>query len=255
MTRNRLARHRRLLAELDQHATLRVSELAGRLRVSAETVRRDLDELTEQGLVARTYGGAIRRRALEPDLEIRHTINVAERQAIARLACPILAGASHVLVGSGATTAHVARRMAAELDHLTVMTHAVAVAAALAGNTTLTVVLAGGVYLGSEGAVHGAATVASLEGVRADWAVLGASGLDDQGPSDALLEAGEVYAAMVRRARRTMVVADGSKFDKSFPAAWARWGDVDVLVTDREPPAPIREALSAARVTCVTPSP
>lgn len=236
MAKDRDQRRRQILAELEQHPSLRVSQLAARLGVSAETVRRDLDALTVDGQIDRTYGGAMRRRSLEPSVSERHNMRAAERERIARRGCPLLAGAGLVMIGSGATTVHLARRIALEMNGLTVIAHSFGVATVLALNPTITVLMAPGIYHAGEGAVHGAETVAFLDGHQADWAIIGASGLDEGGPSDALLDAGQVYRRMVARSARTMLVADGSKFGKRFPACWAGWQDIACLVTDEAPP-------------------
>jgi len=251
MARTKTARQRRILAELDQHAALRIGELATRLGVSGETVRRDLDDLDRQGLIGRTYGGAVRHRPSEPSLNERHGLLVAEREAIARSAVPLMAGAGHVLIGSGATTAHVARRMGVELNGLTVVTHSFAVATVLSFNPTIPVMMTPGFYHAGEGAMTGAATTAFLDRFRADWAVLGASGLTEDGPSDALIEPAEVFAAMLSRAERRMIVADASKFARVFPARWADWSEIDCLVTDRAPEGGLAAALERAGVAVI----
>lgn len=248
MTDKKSARQRQILAALDQTPTLRVKELADHLGVSTETVRRDLDELTERGLIDRTYGGATVRRSLEPSVGERHQLFVPEREAIARKARPMLAGAAHILIGSGATTVHVARRIAVEMNNVTVITHAFGVATVLSLNPTISVLMAPGLYHAGEGAMHGAATMRFLETVRADWAVLGASGLDETGPSDALIEMGEVYAAMAARAERALLVADHSKFDQTFPSCWAKWPDLAHLICDEAPPPRLAAAIQRAGV-------
>ncbi|SDE48979.1 DeoR/GlpR family DNA-binding transcription regulator [Rhodospira trueperi] len=239
------ARQRRILEILGTQPTLRVSDLAAQLGVSTETVRRDLDDLTGRGLISRTYGGAVRRLSLEPGLNERHALLVPQRQSIARLAVPFLAGAKHIMIGSGATTVHVSKRLAFEMNNLTVVAHSFGVATVLALNPTITVLMAPGVYHAQEGAVHGAQTARFLEGFRADWAILGASGLKEDGASDALIEAAEVYATMMRRAAQVMVVADSSKFDEPFPARYANWDDIDVLVTETPPKGALAKAIAA----------
>ncbi|MEL7173592.1 MAG: DeoR/GlpR family DNA-binding transcription regulator [Pseudomonadota bacterium] len=228
-------------------------ELAQRLLVSAETIRRDLDDLTGDGLIDRTYGGAVRRLAAEPSVGKRHTLLVPEREAIARTACLQLRGARYLMLGSGATTVHVARRIATEMRELTVITHSFGVATVLSLNPTIEVIMTPGRYHPGEGALHGAETLQFLNGLRADWAILGASGLSEQGPSDALLDAGTVYAAMLRRSTRGMIVADSSKFDLEFPAAWAHWEGIEMLVTDTPPQASLGAALADAGVTVLSP--
>lgn len=252
MSRNKTARQRRILVELEGRPSLRVVELAERLAVSAETIRRDLDDLTGQGLLERTYGGAVRRLSAEPAVDERHAQRVPEREAIARAAVPALAGARHLMIGSGATTLHVARRIAVEMRDITVVTHAFGVATVLSLNPTIEVIVTPGRYHAGEGAMHGAETLHFLESIRVDWAILGASGLSEEGPSDALLEGGAVFAAMLRRAARGMVVADASKFGRAFPAAWAPWEALDSLVTDRAPPGRLACALDDAGTAVVT---
>ncbi|MEL6208920.1 MAG: DeoR/GlpR family DNA-binding transcription regulator, partial [Pseudomonadota bacterium] len=212
------------------------------------TIRRDLDALTRDQLIDRTYGGAIRRVTAEPVLTERQRQQVPERQAIARAALPALAGARFVMLGSGATTVHVAKRIALEMRDLTVITHSFAAATALALNPTIETLIVPGRYHASEGAQHGAEAIAFLGSLRADWAILGASGLSEEGPSDVLLDAGAVYAAMVRRSERTMVVADASKFGLVSPSAWARWDTVDVLVSDSPPEGDLGRAITRAGV-------
>ncbi len=241
-------RRRRILTELGQSPSLRVGELAALLGVSTETIRRDLETLRGDGALSRTYGGAVRAPAVEPGVHERHALFSAERQRIARAAAPLLAGARLVLMGSGATTTHVARRIAVEMKHVTVVTHGFGVATVLSINPTIEVIMAPGRYNPGEGALHGAQTLRFLEDLHADWAILGASGLTAEGPSDALIEMAAVYGAMARRARRRMVVADHSKHGAQFPARYAPWAGIDALVTDRPPSGPLARALDAASV-------
>ncbi|MBK1635394.1 DeoR/GlpR family DNA-binding transcription regulator [Rhodovulum adriaticum] len=248
MTGKKAARQKQILAELTTTPTMRVSALSEALSVTTETIRRDLDELARQGLISRTYGGAMLRQQAEPTLTQRHNELVTEREAIARIAVPMLKDARVIMIGSGATTVHVARRLVYELNNITVITHSFGVATALAFNPTISVMMAPGLYHSGEGAMHGAQTVRFLSDFTADWAVLGASGLSPDGPSDALIEAADVYSAMLRQATRRMVVADHTKFDRMSTARYARWSNIDVLASDRTPTGPMAAALKRAEV-------
>jgi len=237
-------RQRRLTVLLEENATMRVGELADALAVTAETVRRDLDELARGGLVSRTYGGAVAvRAAREPRLSERHALLIDERQAIARTAVSRLAGSDVMMIGSGATTTQLARRIAVELTDITVITHSFGVATVLSLNPTITVLMVPGRYHADEGATLGSQALRFLEGYFADWAIVGASGLTEDGAGEALIEAGEVYAGMMRRAGKTMIVADHSKYGMRFPARFARWEQIDCLVTDTAPEASLRTAI------------
>lgn len=244
----RSQRQAALLAILAEAPATQVKALAARLGVTTETIRRDLGELGARGMVSRTYGGALLRTSAEPGLAQRAREHVAEREAIARRALPILAEGRSFMIGSGATTTLLARRLALELRNVTVIVHSFAVAAALSGNPTLRILVAPGSYHGEEGAMHGAQALRFLQDYTVDWAILGASGLAPQGPSDALIEAGEVYAAMLRQAGRAMVLADRSKFDRIATARYAQWTEIDHLVSDAAPEGALARALSRGGV-------
>jgi len=247
-------RQKRIIEQLGYQPSLRINDLAEILNVSGETVRRDLDDLTKQGLIDRTYGGAVVRNTMqEPGLNERQALMITERQKIAKAAIPMLAGAKHFMIGSGSTTVHVAKRMAFEMNNITVFTHSFAVATALSTNPTIKVLMAPGHYFATEGAVHGSQTIRYLQNFRADWTILGASGLDLEGGCDAVIEAGEVYSMMLNRSTRSMVVADHTKFNTTFAANYARWNEIDVLVSDQMPKGDLRQEIQSNQTVVVVP--
>lgn len=236
-------RQRRILEELAGNPMLRVVALADKMGVTTETIRRDLGDLTDQGLIDRTYGGAILRRADEPVLSERHAAFVDERRAIATVAADLVRDGQTIMIGSGATTTEFAKRLAFARNKLIVIAHSFGVATALSFNPTHRTIMAPGDYHSGEGALHGGQTVAFLSRLSADWAVIGASALASAGPSEVLMEAGEVYSTMLGQSTRHMVVADHSKFDRMSTIRYAAWSDIDVLVTDQAPQGPLRRAL------------
>lgn len=249
MPNKKQMRQRRLLTLLETRPNARVNELAESLAVTSETVRRDLDELSGKGMVDRTYGGALLKSSQEPVVNIRHSLMIEEREAIARESVKCFKDAKTLMIGSGATTTHVARRIAIQMNDITVITHSFGVATVLSLNPTITVMMAPGVYHATEGAMHGSQTIRYLDDFRVDWAITGASGLDGNGASDALIDASDVYACMGAQAARTMIVADHSKFSKVFPARFAKWGDVDTLVTDEHPKGKLSTVLKQQNTT------
>jgi DeoR/GlpR family transcriptional regulator of sugar metabolism len=251
MKKPKSSRHSEILAEITQSPSLRVAQLAERLGVSTETIRRDLDELTKKQLIERTYGGAVRTPSSEPSVGQRHELFVPERERIARAASARVKPGSMVMIGSGATTTHVARRIAIEHTNLTILTHSFGVATVLAINPTITVLMAPGAYLASEGETVGALTTRFFGEFSADLAILGASGVTSEGPSDALVESAEVYRTLVARAAMTMVAVDHSKFDNVFPARFASWREIGAFVCDRAPGGALSEALARHQVETV----
>lgn len=240
------ARQQRITAALRGAPNVRIAALAADLGVSTETIRRDLDELESRGLIERTYGGAVRPFGPEAAMAERAGLMVAEREAMAAAVARRIGDDSVVMIGGGATTLHVARRLAAERSGLTVVTNAVPVASALAHNPSFRILLCPGRFDGRENAVFGAEAVTYLAGFCANHAVLGASGLTVDGVTEAIDGAGPVYRAMMGRATTTTIVADHAKFERPALRVWARWPEVGAVVTDAAPPAPLARALSAA---------
>lgn len=251
MRMNKADRQARIVAELRAAPALRVNDLAGRLDVSTETVRRDLAELDERGLISRTYGGAMRPLSLEPAVAEREMLMVAEREAIAATAVKLIEAGDILMLGGGATTLHFARRVAAECNHLTIITHAFSIAAALASNPLLNVQMLPGKYDGREGLIHGPDTIEALQRFRASKAFLGASGLTGEGMSDAGMGPGLVYGAMVRRASQVIVLADHTKFDRPSLTVYGAWSPAVTLVSDRRPEGELAAALAAAHASFV----
>ena len=126
---SRSERFERIVAELRASATVRISALADAFGVSTETVRRDIDELSRRGLVDRTYGGAAARAmAREPAVNERHRLLVEERSRIGATAAALVEPGDVLMIDSGSTTTHFARRLAATGSGLTVLTNCIAVA-------------------------------------------------------------------------------------------------------------------------------
>ncbi|XBS68449.1 DeoR/GlpR family DNA-binding transcription regulator [Acerihabitans sp. KWT182] len=248
MSKTKQLRQDKILAEINDSPSLRIAELAKRHNVSTETIRRDLDALTQSGHLSRTYGGAVRAESSEPSISERHRLFVAERERIARETVKHIINAHILMIGSGATTLHVARRIATAMKNITVITHSFGVATVLSINPTIRVIIAPGEYEASEGSVAGALTMGFLNQYFVDFAILGASGLSAEGPSDASVDCGMVYGAMAQRAGKTIVVADHSKFGMTFPWRYASWNQVHLLITDRQPEGQMLESLRKNQV-------
>jgi DeoR/GlpR family transcriptional regulator of sugar metabolism len=240
------ARQQRILAELEASATVRISHLADAFGVSTETVRRDIDELTRQGLVDRTYGGAaLRHIGLQPDVGARERIAVAERGRIGRTAAELVRAGDVLMIDSGSTTAQLARALAAARRDVTVITNGLGVASALADGPAR-VILCPGDMSGRERGVYGPETVAFLARFHADAAFIGASGLTDEGPTEVESRASWIKRTMLDRARRRVLLVDATKFDEAHLEVVCPLARLTDLVTDRSPAGRLAQALGAA---------
>jgi DeoR family fructose operon transcriptional repressor len=213
-----------------------VSEVAATFGVTTETVRRDLAHLERAGLLRRVHGGAVATTALalaEVALDARDVAQAAQKDRIAKAAVELVPGNGGSLVlDAGTTTARLAGVLPTDRE-LLVITHAVPVAARLAGLPGISLQLIGGAVRGSTQAAVGPDTVAALADLRADVVFVGTNALlPGFGLSTPNVEEAAVKRALVRAGRQVVVLADSSKLDRENLVRFAELSAVDVLITD-----------------------
>ena len=240
---------------IGQQGRLSVAQLADTFDVTTETVRRDLSSLERIGLVRRVHGGAVPASSLsviESGLGERDQANTSAKDAIAAAAVLQLPPAgSTVVIDAGSTTARLAGVLPREL-RLTVVTHAVPVAARLAGLPQIELHLLPGRVRPTTHAAVGTDTVAALQDLRADVAFLATNGLSvDFGLTTPDRDEAATKRAIARCARRTVVLADSSKIGVETSQRFAALEDVDVLVTDSGIDPSARRALEKAGLEVV----
>ncbi|MHC2998875.1 DeoR/GlpR family DNA-binding transcription regulator [Microbacterium sp. HJ5] len=233
-----------------------VVDLAGRFDVTTETVRRDLGLLESAGVLRRVHGGAVpvdRGSTAESPLTERLQHHSAAKSAIAQRAIEAISDGfrGSVYFDAGTTTAAVASRLGARLTAgpVEVVTHALTLAHSLAAIPDAALTLVGGRVRGITGAAVGADTVRAIEGMRPDIAFLGTNGVSAGfGLSTPDPDEAAVKRAIVRAARRVVVVADADKLGRELLIGFASLADVDVLVTDADPGPELSAALAEADV-------
>lgn len=244
------ARQRLIVAELGLSPAVRTSDLARRLGVSAETVRRDIEELTQRGLVSRTYGGAAGRQlGLQPVFQDRNTLAVEEREAIARAAVGLVKPGDVIMIDSGSTTARFAHVLAETAQRITVITNCFAVANALVSQSSVRVLFCPGDFSAHERGVYGSETCAFLQRFNADTAFIGASGLTLEGPNDVETQACWVKRTMIERAARKVLLLDGSKFNRRHLELVCPLAELSDIVTDRAPDPALADRIEANNVS------
>ncbi|MFF3291015.1 DeoR/GlpR family DNA-binding transcription regulator [Streptomyces sp. NPDC003023] len=211
-----------------------VLSLAEEFQVTAETVRRDLKALDRAGLVRRVHGGAIPVGQLdfEPDLAERDAVAADEKERIARAALAELPGDGSVILDAGTTSARLAAAFPVD-SPLTVVTHALPVAARLADHPGIALHLVGGRVRHRTRAAVDAWALRAYGEIKADVVFLATNGFDVEGglTTPDLAEAA-VKRAAVAAARRVVLLADSAKFGQQHFARFGDLTDVDLLITD-----------------------
>jgi DeoR/GlpR family transcriptional regulator of sugar metabolism len=228
------ARLDRILAAVRETGQAAVSELSHSCGVSAVTIRRDLRELAEQGLLRRAHGGALLPAAAipEPPVIQRMAAGHLWKEAIGRATAALVANGESVFIGSGSTTAYVARHLTDHQD-VTVVTNALNVAAELAPARGVTVVVTGGMLRPSELSLIGHITEQALREVRVDKVVIGMRAISlDAGLTNDYLPEVVTDRTILGMAPTLILVADHTKFGQVASAYVAPLEQVTTLVTD-----------------------
>ena len=240
-------RHALILSEVRRSASIRISKLARRIGVAGETIRRDLIELGDAGLINRTYSGAtISLVTSEPVISERGLTLIEERARVGRGAASLVEKGQIVMIDGGSTTYEVARNLSQLKRDLTIITNSTGVASVAGANPTFRVLLCPGTYDSREGSVMGEDTVEFVRRYNADVAIIGASGLSADGPSDMISGAAAVKRAMISRSLSTVLVVTHDKFGRSSLERICGLDDIADIVTDSEPKADLRTAAEQA---------
>ncbi|MGW0778726.1 DeoR/GlpR family DNA-binding transcription regulator [Streptomyces sp. NPDC002835] len=211
-----------------------VLSLAEEFQVTAETVRRDLKALDRAGLVRRVHGGAIPVGHLdfEPDLAERDAVAADEKERIARAALAELPVDGSVILDAGTTAARLAAGLPVD-SALTVVTHALPVAARLADHPGIALHLVGGRVRHRTRAAVDAWALRAYAEIKADVVFLATNGFSlDGGLTTPDLAEAAVKRAVVGAARRVVLLADSAKFGQQHFARFGELADVDLLITD-----------------------
>ncbi|MBT2393058.1 DeoR/GlpR transcriptional regulator [Streptomyces sp. ISL-1] len=211
-----------------------VLSLAEEFQVTAETIRRDLKALDRAGLVRRVHGGAIPagRLDFEPDLAERESTAADEKDRIAHTALAELPADGSVILDAGSTVGRLAASFPLECS-LTVVTHALSVAARLADHPGIDLHLVGGRVRHRTRAAVDAWALRAYGEINADVAFLGTNGFSvDGGLTTPDLAEGSVKRTIVSAARRVVLLADSAKHGQSHFARFGDLADVDLLITD-----------------------
>lgn len=249
-------RHKQILDIAKLQGKVLVEELANRFEITPQTIRKDLNDLCEKKLLNRIHGGAVFPSGTENmQYEQRRQIASVEKDAIGRAAAKLIPDNASLFVNIGTTTESVSQGL---LDHgrLMIITNNINVANRLRVYPQFEVVIAGGVVRATDGGIVGEAAVDFIRQFKVDYAVIGASAIDDDG---ALLDYDfrevKVAQAIIANARHVILVADSTKFERTAPVRIAHISQVHTFVTDRCFPPSIRRICRENNVDLIETSP
>ncbi|MCI9888205.1 DeoR/GlpR transcriptional regulator [Micrococcales bacterium 31B] len=243
-----------IAALINESGRVSVAKIAESFSVTPETVRRDLDVLEHAGIVRRVHGGALPAGALshlEAGVAEREGLHADGKERIARAALAYLPAPGGSLAIDGGTTT-------GRLTHLihhetyTVVTNSIPALGRLASSHTLTLHVVGGRVRPETSAIVGGQAITEIEALRFDVAFMGTNGISaSHGLSTPDLDEAAIKRALMASATTRIALADSSKFGSEFLHRFGRLADLDVIITDAEPPGDIRAELQQLDIEVV----
>lgn len=230
-------RHNTILALLrDKGGVLESGQLTELLHVSVQTIRKDLNELSEQGLVKRVYGGVtlpVQNKNLS--FGNRQVINLTEKQTSAQLIADFLPEGVSIFLGIGTTPEQIARKL---IHHpgLTVITNNLNAAVALCQNPNITTYCVSGRVRNADQDVVGEDATAYFRRFHVNYGICGVGGISDQGALlDFTPEEAHLTQTILENSESRLLVADHHKFMRSAPVKSGHLRSIDRFFTDYLP--------------------
>lgn len=246
-------RRRDICDLLEKSGYVETSQLAARLGVNISTIRRDLGNLAEAGLIQRTHGGAmpvLDGSAVDVPYEVKKRHHLAEKRAIARHAADLVKDGDSLVLDSGSTTFAFAQVIRGRRG-LTVATNDLRVAHYLAEGGGVRLMVTGGQLIDTVFTLVGPSALANLENLHVDWAFLGADAVDPQaGVMNVNTIEVPIKQAMLAAAARRVLLADSSKFRRRALATVVSIDAFDYVITDAGLPTELRHSYDD-RLVCV----
>lgn len=246
----RQPRHERIIQLVKQNGYMSIDALAKELDVTPQTIRRDINMLAEEDILRRYHGGAgLGSNSVQnEDYAKRKVWNQQEKDRIASLVAEHIPNNSSLFMNIGTTVESVARSLQNHTG-LKIITNNLNVASIFSGNEEFEVTIAGGTVRQRDGGIIGEATIDFIRQFKVDYAVMGISGIDDDGTLlDFDYREVRVAQAMIEHARKIFLVADHSKIGRNAVVKLGHISQVTAMFTDLQPPETLMQQIEAAGV-------
>ncbi len=226
-------RKKQILALLKSHGQVIAKEVSGAMGVSEDTIRRDLRELAQEGLLQRVHGGALPASPAMADFAGRERISHEGKIAIGRAAAAMIHPGQVAILDGGTTAREIARHLPVEMK-ATIVTHSPTIALELLHHPEIEVILIGGRMFKHSVVAVGAAAVAAVAPIHADLFFMGVTGIHPKtGLTTGDFEEAAMKRALSHAAAETWVLASSEKLNAASPYSVVPLAEVAGIVTDK----------------------
>jgi len=240
-------RRAEIVALVQRQGFVTIEALAQEFEVTPQTIRRDINELAEEGILQRYHGGAALPSSVQNiAYSSRQVLHLEAKQRIARAVATQVPDNASLIINIGTTNEEIAKALMRHRG-LSVITNNLNVANLMAENEDFQVIVAGGIVRARDRGIVGEATIDSISQFRVDIAVIGISAID---PDGTLLDFDyrevRVAQTIIGHARQVYLAADASKFGRPAMARMGDMSQIDIFFTDQPPPPELLPVLESA---------
>ncbi|MCG8484146.1 MAG: DeoR/GlpR family DNA-binding transcription regulator [Clostridia bacterium] len=231
-----IERAEKILDYINEHKKVHVIELSEIFNVSKVTIRRDLEDLAQKGLIVKTHGGAVsieNRFSYEIPTEAKENLNVSAKRIIGKKAATLINDNDIILLDAGTTTLEVAKNITQ--SNITVITHDIKIANELAHKKNINLIVTGGSLLNTDTyTLVGNRCEKFIRSLKVNKTFLGCDALDiESGLSNRSIEEIEIKKAMMDSAQQSILVTDSEKFGKRVFCHLCQISDIKTIVTEK----------------------
>lgn len=226
-----------ILERIQEEKKVIVSELSQEFNVSEETIRRDLEKLSDEGFVTKIYGGAIfnEKNSIDLPFNVRWKTNPLGKQVIGELVSKQIEDGDHIILDASTTAVFIAKHIK-EKKYLTIITNSIENLLELSDVSGWNIISTGGHLNSSLMSLLGKNAMNSVESYNCDKVFLSCKGFDlENGATDGNDETAGIKQKMIASANKVYLAVDSTKFDKVAFSRICKLSDIDVIVTDKKP--------------------
>lgn len=225
-------RHRYIIDRINRDNRIYVTELSEELKVSDDTLRRDLVELENSGLLTKVHGGAVAKSGISIRFSDRLNTSTSVKQAMAAKLVPLFEEGDVILIDGGTTNLEVARQLPKD-KCFTVYTNCLPIAIELSGNPKVDLTLLGGKVFPPSQVTVGVPVFQMIQSVYPDWVIVGVSDLHPQkGLTTSDREEAIIKRCMLKQGGKRVVLATGEKLNTARNYHVASLAEMDYIVTE-----------------------
>lgn len=248
-----LERRQKIIQIISINRSIRVMELSLEFGVTQETIRRDLKRLEKEGVLKRTYGGAVLIKRGEEDAPhcIRVIDNSGGKKRIGRIVSRLVEDGDIIMLGTGTTNLECARKISKCKDVL-VITNSALVISEILRNNQMKVICIGGKLDRKTLSFTGPSAVKTIKSYYVNKVIISCKGIDME---KGIMESGDmetdIKRAMIKSGQTVILVVDHSKFNQLTLSFLFDFSEIDIVVTDKEPPKEWMDFFAEKDIECL----